>query len=75
MHSLAVPSKVELSAESFPTTLLLADVVPLPEVNSSHMFDQIILQCKSLVTSPHRAAVGPDILMGSFDMELELVLA
>ena len=75
MHSLDVPSKVEISAENFLTSLLFAEVVPLFEMNSSHVLDQIFLQCKRLVTSPLLAAMGPDVLMDSFYMDFELVFA
>ena len=78
MHSLEMPFMVKLGAKNFPTSLLLADIVPLLEVNPSHVLDQIILQCKPcqcLATFPLLAVVGPDILMDSFNMGIEMVFA
>ena len=57
MHSLEMPVKVKLGAKTFPASLL-ADVVPLLDVNSPHVLHQIIPQCKGLVTSHLLAAVG-----------------
>ena len=75
MHNLEMPLKVKRCVKNFLTFLFVTDVVPLLDVNYSHVLHQILLQCKCLATPSLLAAVRPDVLMNSFNMGIELVFA